>query len=220
MTKRILMLALVCMVASGAAMAQLNIAGTDHDLSSNITAGPQQICVFCHTPHNANLEPGLAGNAPLWNHAINSGQDYGFYTSPTMDATGAEISSISSSDNSGLCMGCHDGTLARGALYNQPNNSGGEFDTSGISAITGSANLGTDLSNDHPVNFAYADAVDTDTELATEVAVDGLGYLDGNGFVQCSSCHDPHTPGPDAPDLYFMNETVAGSQLCADCHLK
>ena len=44
---------------------QTTIVGSDHDLSSKVGNVDSQVCIFCHTPHNA---PSAAGR-PLWNHA-------------------------------------------------------------------------------------------------------------------------------------------------------
>lgn len=58
------------------------VRGTKHDLSIN---GPgtlkavaeTQVCVFCHTPHNA--EPAY----PLWGHELTNVVNYKHYTSPS-----------------------------------------------------------------------------------------------------------------------------------------
>ena len=59
-----LILIAVAALALVPAISWAQITGTAHDLSG-LGWGTDQICVFCHTPHNA-LAPQLI---PLWNHA-------------------------------------------------------------------------------------------------------------------------------------------------------
>jgi len=67
-----------------------------------------ETCVFCHTPHFANKISG----APLWNRQL-SNATYTPYTSSSMQATPAPGAPGGSSK---LCLSCHDGTLAIGAV--------------------------------------------------------------------------------------------------------
>jgi len=84
----------------------------------------------------------------------------------------------------------------------------------------GATNLGTDLTNDHPVNFTY------DAALVTADGGSGLkapGTLAGvklfSNKVQCASCHDPHTSAdPSGKALLRVSQT--GSALCFACHSK
>ncbi|HHW14165.1 MAG TPA: hypothetical protein GXX28_04425, partial [Firmicutes bacterium] len=98
---------LVVALASGAALAlQGNIKNTKHDLSTTSSAATHstdedEICVFCHTPHNARV------NVPLWNRQA-SAATYTTYTSGTINGTRDSITG-SSSNNSVLCLSCHDG---------------------------------------------------------------------------------------------------------------
>jgi hypothetical protein len=106
--------ALLVLLAPCPARAQVNVGSTlnKHNLS---TTGPgpvkatvlTEICVFCHTPHNAN--PAV----PLWNQTLSSGVTYLPYTSTTLKATvGLPTGS------SKLCLACHDGTVALGSTIN------------------------------------------------------------------------------------------------------
>lgn len=216
MTQRTILVALVALLLAGSAVAQ-TVVGTKHDLSSTLTTGTQ-VCVFCHTPHGSNVDTVLQDAAPLWNQDLPTTASYGTYTSDTFDATDLAAITNSTYSASLLCMSCHDGTVAPGTFYNEPNPAG---NSSSAVAITGDANMGTDLSNDHPVNFTYASSVTNgDTGLVAEASI--VAYLDTGavgGKVQCSSCHDPHDAGPDA-DVDFMRVTLASSALCTTCHLK
>jgi len=211
--RRILAIMAVAMLMSGATMAGI-IDGSAHDLSSG---GPgavystDEICVFCHTPH----QPTAQTQEPLWNHTLSSEASYGIYTSDTMDALAVEV--VGSGTTSVLCMSCHDGTVAVGSMYNFPGaaaptiTAGGGVSAGGM--ITSSANVGTSLSNDHPVNFTYADSVAADgTDLNDPP---GTAVL-FSGKVQCASCHDVH----DNDNGAFLIMSNADSALCTDCHAK
>ncbi|PLW99347.1 MAG: hypothetical protein C0591_02920, partial [Marinilabiliales bacterium] len=79
--------------------------------------------------------------------------------------------------------------------------------------IGSSSNLGTDLSDDHPISFIYdATLVSADGQLKHKPLFPAT--LDGNEKVQCTSCHDPHN------DTYanFLVATNEYSDLCLKCH--
>ncbi|MDQ7007246.1 MAG: cytochrome c3 family protein [Acidobacteriota bacterium] len=210
--------------------AQSSVVDTKHNLSSTAGAdqitdkstNEDQICVFCHTPHQASPA------APLWNHTQSSTASYGVYTSSTLDAS--DVTDIGGgTDVSNLCMSCHDGTVGVNDLGNPANDtganptmgSGTELDASGRIQSGRPTNMGTSLSDDHPVNFTYDAALATaDGELATP---DSTSYVDAahtvplfGGKVQCASCHDPH----DNTNEPFLTKSNAGSQLCSTCHVK
>lgn len=219
--KRALFIALLtCVALSTAASAQ--VTSTAHDLSGTLNDGSLQVCVFCHTPHSSNDGPAgndagvLVGNAPLWNQNINDAvNNYGAYDSPTMDATAADVTRATYS-SSLLCLSCHDGTVAPGSFYNNPNGATGDS-TSGALAITGSALVGLSIADDHPVSFTYASALATDTGLVTP---EPTAYTVG-GFVECASCHDAHDRAAvKDPNVDFMRDTLQGSSLCLNCHIK
>lgn len=208
-----------------------NVKNTKHNLSTSQTGtyrstNEDQICVFCHTPHQST---GI-NTDPLWNHTLSSVLTYGVYSSITLNATPAEIGSGTSASN--LCMSCHDGTVAVNSLYNPSNDLLGAQPTMAAgNFITGNANLGNDLSNDHPVNFTY------DTALATAdgglhnpatTVVPGYGVrtiaqvLTPGNQLQCSSCHGAHIDYSGAQAGYspFLKVDNTGSALCLTCHSK
>lgn len=123
-----------------------------------------EICVFCHTPHaasKASMVDGSYVTAPLWNKKLPTGTTYTVYKSGTMDGT-ATLNSSSRSLASLACLSCHDGTQAMDNMINKPGSSGftpGDGSSLGnMGAMSSStiANLGTDLSDDHPVGVYYA----------------------------------------------------------------
>jgi len=214
--KKFMLIALAVAFVATSASAQ-TVVGTAHDLSGTLTTGTQ-VCAFCHTPHGSNVDAVLSTHAPLWNQDLSANASYGTYTSDTFDANDLAAITSAAYSESLLCLSCHDGTVAPGTFYNEPNPSG---NTSSAVAITGDANVGIDLSEDHPVNFTYASSVaQGDTGLVAEAGI--VAYLDtgaAGGKVQCSSCHDPHDATQDS-DVDFMRESLALSLLCTTCHMK
>lgn len=204
MFKKLAGLAVVaCLFIAGTASAQ-SIAGTSHDFSNDAFSGGE-ICIVCHTPHNADTA--VAG-APLWNHAVTS-STFTLYSSPTFDGGPA----VQPAGQSRLCLSCHDGTVAIDSF-------GG---ATGTVFLTGGANLGTDLSGDHPISFAYDAALATaDGGLYNPATQNsGLGGTITNDLLfadslECASCHDVHDDTFD-PFLRIANN---GSNLCLTCHNK
>ncbi len=92
-------LASVCALVAVPATA--GIANTKHNLSpggaagqNKVTAGTDELCVFCHTPHAADT----TAPAPLWNKALGSLTGYSTYAtlnSSTIDGTILSVGSIS-----------------------------------------------------------------------------------------------------------------------------
>jgi len=200
-------------------LAQAQVAGTSHDLSSLPGDAADRVCAYCHTPH---MDAAATGQDPLWNHTLSATGGYGVYGSSTLELTNdiADIGAAvaGSATTTHLCMSCHDGTIALGSLYNPPNS--GAVTTQGlIGSISGTgADMGTSLSDDHPVNFTYNTALSTsDGELADPATTPVVAaLLDGAGKVQCSSCHDPH----DDTNVPFLVIDNAASALCSTCHSK
>ena len=206
-------LALMAMAPWATATRIPDIAHTKHNLSvtgtGTVTATSEsQICVFCHTPHAAQNIPA----APLWNREL-SGATYTPYSSTSLNATLEQPGGSSK-----LCLSCHDGTLALGAvgvLNNKQNvnislNGTGTDGTmpTGSGAQTGfTRDLGVDLTNDHPISFTYDSTLAAndgelrDPALTSYIAnqvprVHPLVPLEKNQ-VQCTSCHDPHIRDTD-----------------------
>jgi len=195
-----------------------DVAGTAHDLSAGLTT--TEVCVFCHTPHGG----GTIG--PLWNHSPSTSAvaDYGAYSSSTMDTPGGTGGTFAPNDGStsALCMGCHDGTVGVGSMVNNPNQGGAPTNAGTlIGAIgTGSADLGEDISNDHPVNFAYNNALFlADGELEDPATLPAAITLfgAGNDQLECASCHDPHE---DVIPTFLVIDNTVASALCSTCHMK
>lgn len=225
-----------------------DVANTKHNLSASSTgevkAGVEsQICVFCHTPHGANS----AAPGPLWNRQLSTTATYTTYGS---DSTDAIINQPGGSSK--LCLSCHDGamtlgkvnvlngaqdvTIATGTVTTMPAGSG---------TSTGfTRNLGTDLTNDHPISFNYdTNLITADTELYNPLTVTHIAERDPgvtplvpleNGQVQCTTCHDPHIKDDTGADIKFLRlnrtqktgspsdgtYTSSSDIVCLACHNK
>lgn len=202
------------------------IVGSKHDLRASGGGTPTgqgltEVCVVCHTPHQA---PAANGQYPLWNHTGTSTASFGVYGSPTMNATPTEIGGapMGSQSVSLLCMSCHDGTVSVLSMYNPPNAGtptviplAGRIDASG--RIISTANIGTNLTDDHPVNFTYNSALAAaDGGLVDPASNPTVQSWLVGGTVQCSSCHDVHDPQYTP----FLRADNTGSALCLTCHVK
>lgn len=97
-----------------------NITWTVHNMSSSapfggrhwISSDTDQICIFCHTPHNA--QP----SQPLWNKVISApGFQFQMYTSSlTLTSTAKAVTAPGA--ESLLCLSCHDGRTAINVIHN------------------------------------------------------------------------------------------------------
>ena len=199
---------LILLIAAVTAGAQ-GIADTKHNLSKagpgTIKARPEiraGLCVFCHTPHIVRGK--RTGQFFGWNRA-DSTATYTTYDSSTMFATVGQPSGASK-----LCLSCHDGTIALGALLSQQNviPFQGDWENS-------PANLGTNLADDHPVSFTYdSNLANSNGELVSPSTLTGAVKLDATGQVQCTTCHEPH----DDSNGKFLVVADPARNLCVTCH--
>lgn len=194
--------------------ATAGIATTKHNLSASgrytyKTEATDQICLFCHTPHNAN--PAV----PLWNHTLSPSYqepEYIFYTSPSSQAP--QPTAVLGSSK--LCLSCHDGTVALGALGN-PRHSNLYDVKMGSDCLS---YIGCDLSDDHPISIKIP-LGDPEVHPPSPESPVKLELVNGTELVECSSCHDPHD-NTYPPFLVMSQVDVAGrgGQLCLQCHSK
>lgn len=192
--------------AGRAQVGPTSIVNSPHNLSASgpgkiKSTNEQEVCVFCHTPHNA------APIQPLWNRDLPVNA-YKVYSSSSLVATPGQPTGSSK-----LCLSCHDGTIALGSVLssNQPLTM-----ANGVMTLPpGATNLGTDLSGDHPISFTYDSNLATKNgnlvdpgALPTQVKLE-------SGQLQCASCHDPHNDSLGN----FLVMSNGNSQLCTSCHL-
>ncbi len=207
-TMNFLILTAALLLFSGAVSAQ-QIQGTEHDLGTGgNTTDNGQICVYCHTPHTA-LQDLTKAVPPLWNKVFTT-EGFTIYGSSTIDNPTGQPEGVSLA-----CLGCHDGTLAIDAMINPPNG----FVPTGNTIGAGGHNLGTDLSNDHPISIGYSLSNDPDF-VDPSLVVSSLplfaGTQDGSNQVECASCHNVH----DDQINPFLRQSNTGSALCLTCHIK
>ncbi|MCP4217805.1 MAG: cytochrome C [bacterium] len=179
-----------------------NVAGSAHDFSDDGWSNGQ-ICLPCHTPHNADQ---TVLDAPLWNHAVTTAT-FTVYTSPTMVTTAQEPRGISK-----LCLSCHDGTVALDSF-------GG---ATGSVPIDPAYNVGTDLSDDHPISIYWQHQ--NDLRNGTCIGCHNPNPTDFNPilplfdrYIECASCHDVHNKD-NFPSL--LRKSQVNSELCFHCHGK
>lgn len=177
--------ALLALSASSVFAARIaDIKNTKHNFSATLAPGlpggqsrivsattEGQICVFCHTPHGADVTaPG-----PLWNRKLSTAV-YDTYRSGSLDSVGPGQSLGQPTGISKLCLSCHDGTMAIGAV----NVLNGKFtdqnpltedirmtgtDPGGTMASAAGATsgftrrIGTNLTNDHPISMVFDSAL-------------------------------------------------------------
>lgn len=201
---------LVCvgvgLAAASAGAQQQSVLLSPHNLSAG---GPgtikavseDQVCIFCHTPHNATPVQ------PLWNRGL-SISSYLVYTSRSMDAVPGQPTGSSK-----LCLSCHDGTIALGAIGTSPVP---VAMTGGVTTMpAGHSNIGTDLRDDHPISFRFDTALSSrDLRLKNPTGLPGSLKLDANSELQCTTCHDAHNNANGK----FLTMSNASSQMCVSCH--
>src|SRR3569623_734831 len=213
-----------------------DVRNTKHNFSATVIpilpqqefTGPQrqaaassesQICAFCHTPHGATKAP----TAPLWNRKL-SGVTYTPYSSGSLDA----IDLGQPRAKSKLCLSCHDGTLALGAVnvlnrvenpivdFTGPGIGPGDTIPEGLGPTPGfTRKLGVNLTNDHPISFTFdcaqaaRDGELYDPAIAPQVGERRPGErpptipLEENR-VECISCHDPHLRDTSGENIKFL----------------
>ena len=233
------------------AQAATSIVDSHHNLGSststitdrNRTDATDEVCVFCHTPHGAVAGP------PLWNKALPTGPYtvYSTTNSSTIDGElandgvgGGSVGSVSIA-----CLSCHDGTAAMDSVINAPGSGGynpagarmtGTWTARSVGGTpvipatgilgAGIANLGTDLSNDHPIGIQYCGGGHTvsggvgtcaDTDFVAPVAQNIGGQ---NVFWVNTSVGTANREKTDMI-LYNRGFATAGagpSVECASCH--
>ncbi|MHC4101038.1 MAG: cytochrome c3 family protein [Planctomycetota bacterium] len=183
-----------------------SVVDTKHNLS---VTGPgairavteQRICFFCHTPHRSSPIQ------PVWNRGVPA-TPYIAYTSSALDAEPGQPTGASK-----LCLSCHDGSIALGSVASQQQ---GIQMAGGITTLPpGTANLGTDLSDDHPISFRFDPQLAAlDAHLRNPHTLPGQFRLDANQELQCTTCHDAH----DNSFGHFLVMDNTDSGLCRSCH--
>jgi hypothetical protein len=228
---------LFCLLAlGGEACAKMGVFDSPHNLSASggrgrtsgrpgvVYPGEQQVCVFCHVPHNA-----ISGT-PLWSHALSpEGTGYLPYNqSSTLNASPLPGRPTGASR---LCLSCHDGTIAMAKYTTSPISDAQTIPTDFIPGETAEVNatvnpnLSTNLRDDHPVSFLYTQVLAQKSHLAQPSTLPGEIRLEGGISLECTACHDPHdnefgnflvmSNGSEKPGKPGY---LTGSPLCVSCH--
>lgn len=179
------------------------MSGGDHDLRTTGNTG--DLCIACHTPHNAN--PDAA--ALLWNRAIRN--NYATYDSTVNPDFKGGVPDLNVGGKASLlCLSCHDGAVALNTTFN------GSLGSGYKSTLGSGTNLGTDLKNDHPIGFSYAtSATAKPTEIVALASLPTTVKLFGaDSRMECSSCHEVHGSGSNS----FLRIANTNSALCLTCH--
>ncbi|MCM2264505.1 MAG: hypothetical protein NDI73_04865 [Desulfuromonadales bacterium] len=198
-----------------------------------VSPGTSEICIFCHTPHNA------APQSSLWNRrdpdSMGSFPVYGgqLVIKGSFNVTDATLHSQYNSATfpypngaSKLCLSCHDGVTAIGTVLD--GTAFNMLNASNISAMN-DPRLVIDLAVSHPISFVYDSQVLSDVSqvkpgqyrLPTLIDVP----LDGQQRMQCTTCHDPHEDTRSEPHglpFWRHNTNTVVSEfedVCNDCHL-
>lgn len=204
MRKLIVCLSLVSLMLLVQTGFSQHIAGSKHDFSAVSWNTTGEICVVCHTPHNADIS---ITNSALWNHQMTA-SNFQVYTSGTFKGTAGQPD-----ESSKLCLSCHDGTVALENFSKK---------TTGTNKITGISNLTTNMKDDHPLSFTYDAALASLDKFIynPSTAQSGLGGTIAadlliNNKLQCYSCHDVHN---GSGENHLLRMSNAGSKLCLKCH--
>ncbi len=247
-----LLLAISGTASAGIADTKHNLGSGAGPAGRNQASNTAEICVFCHTPHGGSTDAPV----PLWNKRLGvngapaGGGSYTTYDTlqtPSLDGTVAQVGSVSMA-----CLSCHDGTQAMDNVINAPGsggvvanggdgtnngNDGRGFTWSGTRVTAAGvmqnadgfiANLGTDLTNDHPIGIQYCGGGISASSLTAATACADKDFrnvntqvINGNQifWVETGTADNAKTR-TDLP-LYQRSGADAGLGPlveCASCH--
>jgi hypothetical protein len=208
--------------------------GSVHDMSTwqYVVNDPyQRVCIFCHTPHNANPTAGALWSRPLDSNP--SGLAPYTWAAPANQQIPEIVDPLIGPSR--LCMTCHDGTIA--------------LDAHGDVMPAGYV-ISNNLNFTHPIGFSFdqamaargsAELADKNQRFATSVTVSNtvgtynnvvrngnlriVDVLLNGTYMTCSTCHDVHNCGNVTPDPgdnynYLLWAKEEQSLICLTCHLK
>lgn len=183
-----------------------------------------QVCVFCHTPHHSS------GEGPLWNRRATEVAFFKHYSSATLSIDNINASEYGQPNGSSrLCLSCHDGVTALGAIFTTPMSLSSQ-DIRFVDVKSGYTGVDVTLgyetfSTHHPVSFKY----DANVRNILKTTY-GKDYwynppnqyevkLDSRQRMQCTTCHDPHqdksaVPSPTNP-FWTSSDYIT---VCQTCH--
>lgn len=197
---------------------------------------PRQICVFCHTPSDTNQDDAAQ---PKWQSSVP--KDSTFLMFDDIGRIGKEGSEAVGSQSI-ACLSCHDSSQAfgiaggsidhpfavpyRGALTPEQRKKIREDLQRGGKLINTAKQLKFDdgfrqatrgVIDNRPVWWVSKDAASVQRgrlDVPLYVRIDAEDQME-IPFVECASCHDPHTVRP-----LFLRAESNPSELCLTCHIK
>lgn len=168
-----------------------------------------RVCIFCHSSHNTSSD------GPLWNHETTAPGKFNTYERSTMYGRPEQPNGATK-----LCLSCHDGTIAVGAVLGQSRpismqNVGAE----GEIPANRRSHIGTDLSATHPVSIPYKQSAALSVGHLRWPPFDPENEVgpDADGYVQCTSCHDPHDDSKSERYPFWRKATF--DEVCLTCHV-
>lgn len=235
--------AVAALLAYAPASAQMrSFEGTPHDFRQGSAGEPasnmQEVCVFCHTPSGGRS----GGDGPTWQRAIQPELNFQVYATqddPLAFGIGFDVAGMSV-----VCLSCHDAAQAqtvtsrvddhpfgipyRGALamMNVPDTApryvppaeGGPYRQANFPVFTQDFKRPSSGVVDGRVVWWTAAGTPggprTRADLPLYTRRAGSIY-DDVPFVECGTCHDPHSPNP-----LFLRLGNDGSLVCKVCHQK
>jgi hypothetical protein len=204
----------------------------DNADSNGVLGGTSEVCIFCHTPHHGST------NAPLWNKGAQSVANYTTYGT-TVAGTSADTSPGAATL---ACLSCHDGVNTFDTIVNWPgkdgkgNNQGGTttdmgyiFTEDGATMsdymTSGRLNLGTTLTNDHPVSIDYTPTsaaslrTSTTTISAIDLTNDVFSAADGSLTESALLLDNRWSVGGYIDTGATVEDLLRGGKVeCSSCH--
>lgn len=215
--KKLLQFSILSIISLTAYSAAASVVNTKHNLAhwspyAYRATTESRVCIFCHTPHNAKPD------GALWSHKLSAATTFKKYSSGTLEilkgaqaASGYATGVVTGATK--LCLGCHDGLTALGAITTGKGDITitMDIDTLGGSSSGYNEDANTvNIQNKHPVSFKYdaAGAVRDAINAGSKGAKYGLPAGEDNGTsinaevakmvaaaggrIECTICHDPH----------------------------
>jgi len=235
------------MLVPSLAMAQ-GIRDTAHDLSTSAAGdtttrveatASNEICVFCHTPHNAQ------STHLVWNHTLSTittvdwGNDLdGNPMTETTEGTPLPDGTPNLRGSSQRCLSCHDGSIAIGDVSNPTtaidvDGPAGRLDADdsmadGNQNQTATNTAGTvDMAGNHPISIPYAGETGYNTINSGATADGTVGNYYQTTTTGCTSpsgvcTQAPSTDGRDGAAINLLPNAVGGTTNvgieCGSCH--
>jgi hypothetical protein len=204
---------LLTVVSGDAGRGRGSVFDSKHNLSASgkgevKSTTETRVCIFCHSSHSASSD------GPLWNHQTTAPGKFKTYDRSTLDSRPEQPNGATK-----LCLSCHDGTIAVGAIRGLSRPIAMQnVDADGTIPANRKSHIGSDLTGTHPVSVRFQQSTALADPHLRWPPIDPAGDVgvDGNGYVQCTSCHDPHDDSKSEMYPFWKKETF--DEVCNVCH--